>query len=695
MKTRNKRRKISKNAVAIQYLNAVILPDHGGECHGELAISLQAELMRLGYMLDEVAFERLSSLTIDQISIFFREYVPLLWEAKGADKSWRMFYKNFPRQVMSASDADLYMNAMMHYWSCGDWVPVQEVRRRVPAFEVCKFIELKLVGGDDILALFSQILGASASISEMDKQVLVWFVKEYGDVLGEYMPDVIPFKENLCFFAALHLNHGLSFEMNVFSSATDVLRLMVALSGGDVSLAENTKLRSWKRSERRYLIRLLERVIREDDVARHGEKWKRAFHGLHIGDYANMAPRAYAVADMLRNGNIVTQASLIEAAIAGRDAELIFDLLGNRPGELARRLDHLMRVLKPAESEVLLDLFEALACRLDVRVLVQLYGHFKHRNEEMRDRLVLPKGGAGKACLLKGSLPALMGHHVARIVSVIWGALGEKFSDRGEMGSVWIDPKLKGCPLALGQRSASESLKVVARGTRLALGGKRTLRMFIWWVGQDVDLSCVLYDKAFKKVGHLSYTNLRLGKIRACHSGDIVRAPEGAAEFIDIDMDDARRAGVRYIAMNVLDFTGKTFAEYEECFAGWMMRDYPDANEVYDARTVEQKVDLRSATTLALPVIFDVEEGEAIWADLAAGKMARASNNVENRSATIVDLMRGVISLRGKMSLYELFLLHAQARGELVNSREEADCVFSMEEGTTPFDISEINSGYL
>jgi hypothetical protein len=47
-----------------------------------------------------------------------------------------------------------------------------------------------------------------------------------------------------------------------------------------------------------------------------------------------------------------------------------------------------------------------------------------------------------------------------------------------------------------------------------------------------------------------------------------------------------------------------------------------------------------------------------------------------------------------KPSLYDLFVLHAAARGEQVQTPEDADTVFSVETGT-PFRPEEIASQYL
>ena len=48
----------------------------------------------------------------------------------------------------------------------------------------------------------------------------------------------------------------------------------------------------------------------------------------------------------------------------------------------------------------------------------------------------------------------------------------------------------------------------------------------------------------------------------------------------------------------------------------------------------------------------------------------------------------------GKPNLYELLRLHAHARGEMVDIPDEADTIFSVENGT-PFRLEEIASAYM
>jgi len=143
-------------------------------------------------------------------------------------------------------------------------------------------------------------------------------------------------------------------------------------------------------------------------------------------------------------------------------------------------------------------------------------------------------------------------------------------------------------------------------------------------------------------------------------------------------------------------YSGPTFAEHETCFAGWMMRSKPKSNEVFDAKTVEQKIDVRANSRNVVPVVFDLQTRKAIWTDISTSSRSYyGGNNVESIQASIQETLEAVIGAKHKLSLYELFELHANARGELVDTPEEADTIYSIENGVTPFDINLINSEYI
>ena len=197
-------------------------------------------------------------------------------------------------------------------------------------------------------------------------------------------------------------------------------------------------------------------------------------------------------------------------------------------------------------------------------------------------------------------------------------------------------------------------------------------------------------------IEHISYTNLRSARYKAAHSGDITYAPEGASEFIDIDIDSAAKLGARYVIMNVYVYSGPNFDEHEVCYAGWMTREKVQSGEVYEPKTVQQKVDLTAKSRNAIPVVFDLVERKAIWTDLSTSRRSfDGGNNIESNQATTEQMLQAITSLDNKVNLYELFSMHVASRGTVVETREEADTVFAMDEGVTPYDIATINSEYL
>jgi hypothetical protein len=657
--------------------------------------------MRLGFIMDQDLFEATSKLSDTQISTLYTEIVEIARNMVGDDVKYTPMYPNFPQQVLDASCIELFLNAIIHYWTAGQWMPHYAADSRAPAFEMTTFKTLTRGSKNDVKSVFTSILGTNASITDGDKKILTFFMDEYleADLMG-MLPDQIPFKEQLCAFVADCISRNMKgLGMSALKTATDILRVTTHLSGGDISLAENTRFKSMPRALRRELVSQLESVINEDDIARHQGKWVTLAHSLHIGEYNKVAPKANMILSKARSSQQKFRSfeSKVEKALKANDVTEATKLLSTRPGIYARRLDHLLRQSTKVAATRIAKNFLKVADKVDTRVLLQLFGHFSNRVNEIDSRLVFPKGNVGKAMMIRNHLVPLGAKTIDTLLEGIQTVLEARFSQLDDMGKVYIDPAMERCPIPLNLRSASEGLTIVARGTQMPFSNKSTLRMFIYWVGQDIDLSSVGYDKDLNEVMHIGYTNLRESGLKSCHSGDITRAPNGAAEFIDIDVASALAAGIRYVTMTVNVYSGPNFNEHKKCYAGWMTRSKPQSNEVFDPKTVEQKVDVQSASRFAIPVIFDLQEGNAIWLDMVASKrgLNRTMQNVHTARATLRDLLEGALSLDNKPVLSDLFTIHANARGEIVDDIEDADTVISWDGDVKPSDVNTILSEYL
>ena len=118
------------------------------------------------------------------------------------------------------------------------------------------------------------------------------------------------------------------------------MRLITALSDGDISLFKSdTRYRSFKRSERRLLLELLESCNGLEEDVRYKNEWIRIGERLHPGEY-KCYPRATKAFDKLRKkGKIKTFQSRLEQAFSENDYDTALRLLKQRPGEFGRKMD--------------------------------------------------------------------------------------------------------------------------------------------------------------------------------------------------------------------------------------------------------------------------------------------------------------------------------------------------------------------
>ena len=685
--------------------------------------SFLKNLESLGYTLSVDAIKALSNVSVNTCSIVYNSIVNQLRTMTGANRSWVPMYRNFPQQVMEVSDAELYVTAMMHY--IGDLIglrimPDHEKKARFPLIGNYNLKVINLGTEVEFRSMMKNLMGAKTSISETDKEDITSVIKHFGNNVIDMLPSEVTHKENLAYIASVLLAYtNLTSKItSMFNSVTDVLRLATAMSNGDVSLATNTKFRNFTRSERKAFMEMINSMNNvQEDMLRNKGRWIRLSERLHPSEDRYLK---YGVAvtafNALREGDkISTFGGVVETALVSKDIKVAVSKLKRRPGELARRLDHLLRISKTrTEQNMVVDAFISVTEKVATPVLLQVMSHFNHRNSDGL-RVIFPKGNVANVMALENDLPVISESICLQIVSACENAMRTRFSSLEPMGKVYIDSSMKGMIVPFSQRSASRTLRTIVRGSRIKLEeGKNTARFFLWWHDLDngrvdVDLSAMMYNSDWNYVDHISYTNLHSQHdgVIACHSGDITSAPEGACEFIDIDLDSVARNGGQYIVMNVISFTGQKFSEMPECFAGWMMRTAPQSGEIFDAKTLQNKIDLTSESRFSIPLVIDVVNREIIWGDLALNKDPRSSvytsphihrsysgRNVENMKGSVTLLGKSITSVK-KATMHELMTLHASARGTIVDNKEDADIVVSMDGNITPFDIEKIMGEYL
>ena len=677
-------------------------PQRGADAGVDTALTT---LRALGYRLSDPAREAITS--PEQAWALVNAAACLSSGSPSAE--YRPFYPDFPVQVRSASEAALLVNAALHY--LGDVVGVRILpdyrpspREPLPGDDDA-LTELGLATAQDLERIVADLAAQATPFSAQDRADLT--------ALRDFGPEAAPrvaVKENLAVLTVTFPD--LDFSAS-YRTVTDVLRLAVAMAGGDVSLAEPCRFPSFSRAQRRRLLGLLDAVGQVQDsrdsaeeMARRCERWKRLARHLRPGDYARRFPRAAALLRQVASGDAEAGfTSRLEEALVRRDVERALRLLSTRPGVFARRLNHLLRLCADdaARKRVVAE-FARVAPEVSLPVLVRLWEYFSSPGPDALPwRVVAIKAATGTKTTL---IPSTRrpGPADAAVVRAVEEALRR----RARLGRIAVDQGMyEGYTAPVGLRSASPGMRTAGRGTRLPLPEGETIRFFLHWrdlpeappkapgpagpaaaedrdTRVDLDLSAFFVSEDFTRTEQIAYYNLR--STAAVHSGDLTSAPDGAAEFIDVTLAEALRQGWRYVVMTVHSFSHHRLSEVPECWAGAMTRGAdPQSGEIFEASTVMQRLDLISPTFNATPFVIDLAERHLIWWDLPVGVGEHQVANLDRSSnrvlAHLLDLLEG-----RRMPLAHLLSLLADA---VVEDPDAARLVFG-EGGIMPWQTERI-----
>jgi hypothetical protein len=689
---------MTMNRIFLRRHNKVVVPVRGQKTPAQFLATINANIEPLGYTLSPKVIEAVTKAGQSAAVEFHDELLATLQEMKGV-KDYRPTYPNFPKQVMDASEAELYLNAIVQYFHdwvadlSGDssisWKPRYDKEARSKLKDKVNLTVIDLGTDADFQKIMVGLLSTNTSVSQQDKDDVRWFLDNGG---FDQLPAKIPHKEMLALVGGIAIAKGIDVS-SYLKTATDVLRLATAMSGGDVSLAEPTKFRSFKRAERKALLSTLDRCGEiTEDMLLHKGKWIRLGERLHPGEYEfSNVNEAF---DVVRNDKpFQTFNARVEQAVKTDAAEAL-KLLSTRPGMLARRLDQLLR-LGTLKDAAVLACFKKAAAEVSTPVLLQTMTHFANRNDGSNLRVFFPKGNVAKAQAIRNELPPIAATACDELVKVCEDTLVERFSGMPSLGRCEIDESLKECLVPFSQRSASRSLRTIVRGSKLPFRDGDTIRFFIWWKQRlddrtDLDLSAAFFGHDWQYRSAIAYYNLKEADYQACHSGDQTSAPDGACEFIDLDIPSCLRNGGRYVVMSVKSFTRQTFDVLPECSAGWMIRQHPNSGEIFEPKTIVNRLDVSSATTSVIPMILDLQERKVIWADVGMRINRSKPNNVHHNLSTIGLFGKAFCELK-KPNLYDLFALHVKARGELI-THGKADRTIGLEDA---FGIEKIMSEFM
>lgn len=562
---------------------------------------------------------------------------------------------DFRNTVPGLPETELYRRALLHYLYRNfgvQWLPPRPpegVLNQAPL--VGRTLRpARVAHNGDIADIAAHLVMSSQPFSETDAADVV--------AVGPFVdkPSDVPVRENLALLAARRI--GGHDWAPFLKSPTDVLRVASELSGGDRSLGRNTRFKL-RRADRRYIVAALQHVLEREweqsliDVTRHEERWKRLLHTLHPQEYP-WADRVGALREMVHGPGVDTGLSreaAVEQAVGEGDVDKLIAVLRENPGDFARRLHAVTRQL-PQHRDAIIRAFREVAPDVAPRVLVQMWNFFYSRPvEELPFRVVLPKRNGSTAKVIVNSLSADVDYRP--IIEAIEHGLAGRLAGRRFRIESDLPDAARRLTIPLGVRSASSGTRTVGRGSMLPIGYGRHVRFFLHWRNvdnraTDLDLTALYLSADGEKKNRIAYTRLRDDDISSFHSGDITTAPNGAAEYVQFDIDAALRAGYRYVVLLCFSYSLTRFKDIPEAQIGVMAGADLTTGADFEASEVVVRIDLTTDSYQATPAVIDLQTRQLLWVDWSAQVSERAPVNIETNLSSaqlLLDNIRGSASM--------------------------------------------------
>lgn len=692
---------------------------------------------KYGVLLGTSAINELKKLPKKIIIDWYKlSLVPALDKITGNNHDMSVcMYPNFPEQLMDIDSAELCMNAFVHYASGGTLIRNYKKENRAYEYTI-KALEDKtkshtiLNSSKDTMLedVFKNLISSKISLGSQDIQDLKIIFSAFQSNCVQCLNNLcteIPNKENLAHITKIVWDTcKYKCDMSVrFKTATDVLRLYVVISNGDVSLSTPTRFINLSRKYRKLFMDLLNNCKSDiiEDMYRYKEMWLRVGEKLHPFTYNQTKYKKVIMAfDCLRNlhkpsffnNKVETLLKVINNSPYNCDNDKVatmyklVSILQTRPGEFARRLDNILsrhyNTTSASTSTVLnntiLKGFEEISNQVSIPILFQLHSHFYSRLlgvEYRNPRVFIPKGNTAKFFVSDKKRYPIDIDVVHDLLAIINKAIIYNLKKKPRLGNVYIDSDFEDFLVPFGLRSANPGSKTIIKGSAINVGREiNAIRLFIWWTNidktdklqdsrVDLDLTCGFYDVNWKPLYKTSYTSLVNKQINSYHSGDIVDGGDssgnGVAEFIDIDIDKALKYGCRYVAFMVNVFYGPTFDKIP-CSFGWMKREsVNNEGEIFEPSTVDMKIDINSKSSMIVPAILDLVTRQIFWTDMNISIDKIKPVNIENNSARVSQMIEAMMSYSScRPTLYQLIYFNTIARtGKIVYKKEEADIIFS------------------
>lgn len=347
---------------------------------------------------------------------------------------------------------------------------------------------------------FEQLIGRTTPLVPDERTELEVVIDAMGPKTVRWLPVRIPIRETMAiavarlWVVAADRTAMVDATRGHLETATDVLRVAVVIHGGNPALVEPIKLRSVSRSLRRAVLHAIDGLTSDtaiEDMWRRRGLWKRLGERLHPYEHAQALPRATLAFAAVRQtrldqatfgaavraaapaiatvriaddrARVVPWASAVEDRLRAGDPRAAAERLAQRPTELIRRIDQLVRVAELRQPDALpavISAVEAAIARGTPPRLLGLAAQLARRSSPWPRRVFVPSAPAGpdrnalRAWLTDDRRPPLRSDAAGAVVALVRTELIARAAARRNFARAVIDRALDELALPLGERAS-------------------------------------------------------------------------------------------------------------------------------------------------------------------------------------------------------------------------------------------------
>lgn len=505
--------------------HAVILPDSKGENNLQLAATVAANFMSLGMTMNEDMTRKLGEASREDIIDFYKEYIQMAKESMSDLPDPRVFYANFPEEVMEKSDFELFIDQICHYID-SDYIPSKYEEAQMAFPFIGKVQQHPVVEGSEqgYEDLMKTVMKSAVSYTPRQVRMIRACFEDDRNA-ASYAPSVMKQKENMIILGMTQkdttgkdtlLQKFLKDPIDVlrYAAVKSALRdaerkglikenadaqneLYEAAAYQKASLQYNKADRPsfiLSKQDRKFVAKQLERIANGSperlarDMYRHRQDWKRLIKIVHIGDFKDCKATAKAFSMTSHNVSVDRHDKIVEEAIKVDDLKTALNEAVKYPGDLIGRADKFLRMAKTQEeTDMVLDAIRATVKDAGIAKTVGLMSEIGTRNKADESRTFVIAKTKKTVRVTNKNREALDERTIRDVKAACIDGLAEKFRGKGNMGKVYISPEMCDYTVPTNTRNANDSIETYPTGSKINLHTDGEVqRLFVTWTNLDI-----------------------------------------------------------------------------------------------------------------------------------------------------------------------------------------------------------------